>query len=387
MIDIDRLALLRNAFPTVSEHALHDLAGVARLQEYPADTILCIEGEMGDTFYLIGSGEIEITKQFTDKEERIMRTGKAGDYFGEMALIDDSPRTATIRTLKPTVVLELGRYDFQQALNRHPAIAMTLIRTFVERMRANDTRAIDELRQQKEQLAVAYDELQRQERQRDTFLNTLSHELRTPLTTTSGYIQLLKAGLLSGQTLVNAVDKIDESFKRVISLINDLLFVQQQLTVNFEPIQSDLLEILDMVYAEMKPLADEAGIAVNMRALTPVPLIYSDPEGLKRVFRHLIDNAIKFSPGRSKVDVDVGVKGGNLVVDVKDYGVGITEEFMPRLFKMFERDEISEGHLFDGMGLGLPIALQIVEKHGGKIDVKSQHGEGATFSVKLPLED
>lgn len=386
MLDIERIYLLQKAFPEVDTETLADIAPLARIQSYPADTILCHEGDIGDRFYLISEGEIEILKKFTEHEERVMRTSQSGEYFGEMALLDDAPRTATVKTTQPTVMLELDRATFEAALQKNPRITTMLVKTIINRMRANDARALSELAGQKRELEVAYSELQWQEERRNEFLNTLAHELRTPLTTTSGYMQLLRAGLLSGDQLNMAIDKIDSSFKRVISLINDLLFVQRQVLVEFALEDVDLLEVLSVVYDELEPKAREYNTSINMLANTPVPIIQADPAGLARAFKHLLDNAIKFSPDSNEIVVEVALKSKQVSVSFIDYGVGIPEEFMPRLFTEFERIETAGGHLFDGAGLGLPIVKQIIERHGGEIDVKSKVGEGSSFTIRLPLE-
>lgn len=386
MLDIERIYLLQKAFPDVDTETLSDIAPLARIQTYPADTILCREGDRGDRFYLISSGEIEILKKFTKTEERVMRTSRAGEYFGEMALLDDAPRTATVRTTQPTVMLELDRDTFESAIQRNPRITTMLVKTIIDRMRANDTRALAELAEQKHELEVAYRELQWQEERRNEFLNTLAHELRTPLTTTSGYMQLLQAGLLSGDQFDMAINKIDSSFKKVISLINDLLFVQRQTLVEFALEDVDLLEVLSVVYDELEPKARDYKTSINMLANTPVPIIQADPAGLARAFKHLLDNAIKFSPDSDEVVVEVALRTKQIQVSFIDYGVGIPEEFMPRLFMEFERIESADGHLFDGAGLGLPIVKQIIERHGGTIEVKSKVGEGSSFMVRLPME-
>ncbi len=386
MLEIDRIYLLQKAFPEVDTDTLADIAPLARVETYPTDTVLCYEGDIGDKFYLISEGEIEILKKFTDTEERVMRTSRAGEYFGEMALLDDAPRTATVKTTKPTVMLELDRETFESALQKNPRITTMLVKTIINRMRANDARALAELAQQKQELEIAYDELQWQEQRRNEFLNTLAHELRTPLTTTSGYLQLLRAGLLAGDQFDMAIDKIDSSFKKVISLINDLLFVQRQMLVEFALEDVDLLEVLSGVYEELQPKARDKNKSINMLANTPVPIIQADPAGLTRAFKHLLDNAIKFSPDSDEVVVEVALKSNLVTVSFIDYGVGIPQDFMPRLFVEFERIETAGGHLFDGAGLGLPIVKQIIERHGGEIDVKSKVGEGSTFTVKLPLE-
>jgi signal transduction histidine kinase len=103
-----------------------------------------------------------------------------------------------------------------------------------------------------------------------------------------------------------------------------------------------------------------------------------------RIFRHLIDNALKFSPDGGEVIVAARAERNEVVIHFIDHGIGIDPAFMPRLFKRFERVETYQGHLFGGVGLGLPIVKHIVESHGGSIAVVTEVGQGSTFTVRLP---
>jgi CRP-like cAMP-binding protein len=186
--------------------ALVEMAWLTTTRTYPPDTLLCHEGVEEDVFYIVGEGQVIVTQQLGD-EERFLRYAGPGQYFGEMALIADTPRNANVRTVAETTVLEIDKDVFAEMIRRNPIIALTMFRTTVGWLRANDAAAIAELSRQKQEIEYAYHELQLQEKRRSEFLSTLSHELRTPLTTASGYMQLIKSGNMTGPALNMALRK------------------------------------------------------------------------------------------------------------------------------------------------------------------------------------
>ncbi len=383
---VDPVELLMEVFPDVSRDVLTAIARLADLKTYPGNTILCTEGDVGNTFYLVGSGEVAISKKMSHDEVRILRRGKRGEFFGEMALLHDALRSATVTTVSETIVLELDRTTFVAAIQQNPSMVLTLIRTMIDRMRANDAQALADLRAEKEKVEQAYEELQRQEQKRDEFLDTMAHELRTPLTAAKGYIQLVKAGMVQGPTLNMAVDKIDFSFNRIISLINDLLFVQEMDLLDFGYSKVNIPDILSEVLAQIKSWPEAQNAIIHLDIAEDIATPVADHDGLLRAFRHLLDNAIKFSPEGGEIIIHAYNIDDQVNLDFIDHGVGIPPEFMPRLFERFERVETYEEYLFGGLGLGLPIVKHIVESHGGKITVQSERGQGSTFSVRLPID-
>jgi CRP-like cAMP-binding protein len=130
-------------FPELSELALAPLASLTRQQTYPSGELICREGESADKFYVIGEGEVEFTKQFTDEEERRLRTGGPGVHFGEMALVHGAVRNANVRALTGVTVLEISKDAFQEAVQTNPAMMLDIMRTLVDRLRANDASALE----------------------------------------------------------------------------------------------------------------------------------------------------------------------------------------------------------------------------------------------------
>jgi len=222
----DTEALLRQVFPGMDELALQGMVRLAKVCTYPADTLLCREGAEEEIFYILGEGQVLVTQQLGD-EERFLRYSGPGQYFGEMALIANSPRNANVRTTTETSVLEIDKTTFIEMIRQNPVIALTMFRTSVGWLRSNDTAAIAALSQQKQEIERAYDILKTQERQRSEFLTTLAHELRTPITTANGYMQLIKKGTMTGPALEMGLEKVSGGLERIVSLVNDLLFVQE----------------------------------------------------------------------------------------------------------------------------------------------------------------
>ncbi len=158
-MSIDKVELLRRIFPDMQEDDLTHLAEVATLREYPADTILCHEGQVEHTFYAILSGQVEVLKKLDEETWEVINRPGAGSFVGEIALVQESPRTATVRTVEPTTVLEIERADFVKMLYTSAAMAVRVVLQMLPRLRDIDLATIEHLRRKNAALAQAYAEL------------------------------------------------------------------------------------------------------------------------------------------------------------------------------------------------------------------------------------
>ena len=378
--------LLKHTFPDLADELLDQLATVARVTSYPIETVLCHEGKHEDVFYIIVEGHVIFTKRMGE-EEHMLRKGKPGDFFGEMSLLDETVvRSASVKTLDTTTVLEIDRTIFDNMIKSNPALVLSMTQIIVRRMRDNDRQALLELQGQKHEIQKAYDALQKLDEQRNIFLTTLAHELRTPLTSITGYMQLIRSGLMKGPGLQLSLEKIGSGLDRLVSLINDLLFLQEIEVVEPRFRKADLRGIFEEVVEKARPHAEQQNAIIKLHLPDEMPEMVIDTDGLMRAFGHLLDNAIKFSPDGGNILINVKLVDGHLEVEFIDHGVGISPEFMPRLFQRFERDEIYGKHLFGGVGLGMPIVKHIVDNHHGTIEVESVRGAGTTFRLKLPFD-
>jgi len=372
------LAMLRDLFPMLGDEELKALLRVSRRRTYPPDTILCHEGEMEDTFYIICDGEVRVTKHLEGKEHLLLQHHGPGEFFGEMALIEEQPRAATVRTVTESTFLEISKEDFETLLRQSPGLALTIVRKVTARLRDADQRAITELRLKNAQL-------EEQQRLRSEFLTTVAHELRTPLTTAKGYLQLACRGLVQGEQLQQTLETVLKNVETVVHLVNNILFLQELdlITPDFEPVS--LAEVAMEALQAIRPKADEAGLEIRFSVEPGLPPIQGDAEGLRRALMALMDNAVKFGQGGGEIIVRVGQTDNMVQVQITDHGVGIPAEFLDKIFEPFTRRERVGGRLFGGLGLGLPLAQHVIQLHQGEIRVESEEGKGSTFTVQIPI--
>lgn len=382
---IDPKSLLKQVFPSLEEDALTEMARYSRTNTYPEGTLLCTEGALENVFYVLAEGKVEVTKHFeAGGTEHHLRFSGPGDFFGEMALIANSPRNANVRTLETTTVIEIDKPLFIEMLRYSPAIALTMFRIAVERLRANDQRAMKELSHQKGEVEKAYSELQLQERQRTEFLTTLSHELRTPLTSANGFMSFIKGGAIQGPALAMAHEKISGGLEQIVSLVNDLLFVQEMDLIEPALRTVDLREIIERIIEDTEDDAAENGINVVVEMPPSLPELKADPDGLTRALYAILHNAVKFTPDGGQLTVTITVDGAGVHIGIQDPGIGIDPEFMPFIFERFRRIDSYKDYIFGGIGLGLAIAKHLIESFGGTITVESEIDKGSKFTVHLP---
>ena len=377
---------IRKAFPGINDTDVEAMLTISSLMEYAPETWLCNEGEIEETFYILLDGDVRVTKEINSDEDRLLNTLTAGDFFGEMGLIHDAPRAASVITNGDVKVLEIDKSSFNQTLQKMSMVSVAMVREVSQRLRDNDELAIEDLREKAGELADAYQQLAELDVARREFLTTIAHELRTPLTSANGFLQMVQMGMLQGDSLDQALDSIAGNIKRIIGLTNDILFLQEMDLIfsDFEGI--DLAELFKRLIEEYREMADQMGVNIRLVIDGVQPTVVGDEKSIERTFRALLDNAIKFSLNGGDVLVHISVDRPDVLVSIQDEGIGISEENLPRIFERFWRTEEHNGHLFGGIGLGLAIAKQVVEQHGGEIFVESKPDKGSSFKVTMPQQ-
>ena len=222
------------------------------------------------------------------------------------------------------------------------------------------------------------------------FISSVSHELRTPLTTIIGYTDMLtRRQVVDPEILTPSLSTINREGHRLLRLVDDLLNVNQFDKIEFDVKKAnlDLHALLIDVVDQMQIKSSQNDIKINYKSDENLPEILGDYDRLQQLFINVLHNAIKYSDKGDIIDVVSTREDGNIVVSIRDYGVGISDVEKDRIFNAFYRvDEDrarSEGE--GGAGLGLYLVKQIVEKHNGTIRVDSQVGEGTNVIVTLPV--
>ena len=397
---LDRIALLRLAFKGLDEDELQEMAALSRFCTYPPDQVLCQEGEYEGVFYIVADGNVVVSQKMSEGEgERILRVGGKGDIIGEMALIQNAPRSATVRTTSDCTMLEMGKEDFEIILRRSPRVAMGIIRITLDRIRANDQTAIADLQKTNKVLRQL-------DRNKLEFIQVAAHELRTPLTVLKGYVDMLHSfpEIKENDALSGMVTGIATGANRMHEVVNMMLDVTRidQDTVDLAsvPVLIKLL-VFDILLALEKDL-EKRKIKFTTNHIQDLPIIYADPSMLEKALYHLIVNAIKYTPDGGKVTLSTRklmleneIPG--IEISIKDTGVGLDAEHHELIFEKFYQvgsvDIHSSGKTTfkgGGAGLGLAIVQGVARAHGGKIWVESEGYDeenfpGSTFYLHLPL--
>lgn len=225
-------------------------------------------------------------------------------------------------------------------------------------------------------------------RMKEEFLATLSHELRTPMTSLLGWANLLNRENVSPERMKEGLASIEASAQVQSKLVDELLDLSRinagKLRVEMEFLT--LAHIADEAVKLHEPAASAKGIQIKVEHLEEEVLVRGDSSRLHQVFANIISNAIKFTPRGGKVVVRTFPEGSTACFLVQDSGEGIPKEMLPLVFERFRQGNSTYSRRFGGLGLGLSIAKQLIELHGGSIEAKSEgEGKGSEFRVCLPL--
>jgi PAS domain S-box-containing protein len=240
--------------------------------------------------------------------------------------------------------------------------------------------------------ARLYREAQNAIHARDEFLSIASHELRTPVTAISGVAQLLQRlrsrGAIDEHRLDRALAQITQGSERLATLTNDLLDVSRLQTGHFDlrPVHIDLRMFLaDLIERTSVQLTADAGRRIQLVSNVPTAAVEADPTRLEQVIANLLSNAIKYSPEGGAILVTLSADSDGVQVDVLDPGIGLPAGLQETIFQPFGRGPNAAARQIQGLGLGLYICRQIVERHHGRIWAESAgEGRGTTMHVRLP---
>jgi two-component system phosphate regulon sensor histidine kinase PhoR len=282
---------------------------------------------------------------------------------------------------------KLARGDFQARLQRGGRDELGVL---TEQL--NETG--EKLQAMFEQLQREHAELEKLERVRKDFVINVSHELRTPLASIQGYTETLLDGAIhEPEHNVRFLTIIRQNAERLGRLTADLMTLSrlELKSTRFQFASYVAGDLLATCCDSMQPLAEKKHIEIVAQPGSTTSEVFCDSEAVHQVMSNLLDNAIKYTPEHGKVLVGCRLIGENdgeqMEFFVRDTGIGIPTEDLPRLFERFYRVDKARSRQMGGTGLGLAIVKHLVRAMGGEVRVESKLGEGSTFSFTLPVHD
>lgn len=231
-------------------------------------------------------------------------------------------------------------------------------------------------------------QLKAQEKYRREFLSNISHEFKTPLFSVQGYIETLKDGLIEEDVVLatNFLNKASKNIDRLVYLLNDLDEISKletgQITINLE--KFDIIELIHETVESLEDRAKEEAIRIVMDVKNSQPIyVKADRQRIQQVIINLINNSIKYGKEGGRIKINTYPLLDQILVEVTDFGVGIDEKNLPRVFERFFRADKSRSREVGGSGLGLSIVKHIMEAHQQTVQVRSTEGMGTTFGFTL----
>jgi signal transduction histidine kinase len=303
------------------------------------------------------------------------------------------PEVALRRRSHRRRTLQRGeRVQFKEVLSRRDAPPRHVERFYTPvfekdgEAHAVVTYALDrtEQKRQIEALEEAQRASQEYEEMKTTLLRNLRHEFRTPLTSVMSAAEVLREDVASAE--IDFVDIIHESGERLLKTLNAMLDLAGTQTGSFDrdPRVVNLSQAASHIVGELEPTAEDKGLFLREQVLDEKAFVRVDPASVYRVLRSIIGNAVKFTE-EGGIVVEVDIEAGRAEVRVIDTGVGIDEAYRSKLFEAFRQEDGSMTRHFEGVGVGLSVARQLLSLMGGSVSVDSEKGEGSVFTVSVPL--
>jgi signal transduction histidine kinase len=363
MISLESNKLFRDLSPA----ELEQLHGAARELTFAAQQPIFRQGDPGDGIYFVKEGLVQIATTVSTGESKELSKIAPGDLFGEMAVLDNEPRSASATADKLTTVYFISREELLKLLDRVPRLGSAMMREIFRRVRTFNNKYVRE--------AFEAERLQLVGR----FASSIVHDLKNPLNIIGISSDMACMATSTPESRQVAKVRIRKQVERISNMVSELLEFTQGAHTDFVLAQISYKSFVEPLLDEIQ---QEVAIkSVKLERLTPAPdvMVRINPQRLSRVFHNLIGNAADSMDGGT-VKVRFSENGQEVITELEDTGKGIAPQILDRLFQAFA----TYGKA-NGTGLGLSICKKIVQDHHGRITGSNVPGGGALFSFTLPV--
>jgi signal transduction histidine kinase len=312
-------------------------------------------------------GLVQISAVVGEGERRVLSKLGPGDFFGEMAVLDNEPRSATASTEQASLLAFIPRESMLDLLEKSPRLAFRLVREFSLRMREFNRQYIKEVLQAERLTLVG------------RFASSIVHDFKNPLNIIGLSADLVKMEKATPAMRTKASERIRKQVDRLSGMISELLEFTRGSQQSVVPEPVNFRTFVRQIIEELEPESQDRRVTLLMKNDPPDQILLMDQKRLHHVFTNLINNAADVMPEGGKIFFTFEEHGGEVITKVEDTGPGIPPQVLPRLFEAFATFGKA-----NGTGLGLSICKRIVEDHKGWIRARNEPGRGAIFSFALP---
>jgi signal transduction histidine kinase len=344
------------------------LRRIAQERHFVAGQEIFREGDPGNGVYVIRNGLVEIAHLTDSQNRRVFSRLGPGEIFGEMAVIEDLPRSATATAAKEARVYFVPRDEMLTLLKRSPGLAFNVLQEISRRLRDFNQLHLREIIQA-ERLAVV-----------GNFARSILHDLKSPLTVISLATETLDRPGITAEKRVQSLGYIHQQIENIKGMIGDILEFTQGTATQAAFVSADYRQFVTELLPGLEADARLKSARIELQNDPPAVPFRLDARRLRRVFFNLLHNAMDVMPGGGVIFLRFQQNDREVVTEMEDTGPGIAPEIADRLFQPFATH--GKPH---GSGLGLSICKKNVEDHGGRMAVRHEPGHGAIFYFTLPL--
>lgn len=383
----DAIELLKHAyfFSELPETVIEAIAEACHPESHDAGSIIFHEGAQGDRLYILLSGRVAVWKHYGSSGKSLLAEHGPGRLFGEMALVDQLPRSATAVVEEPASLLFLARDDFFGLVQQYPQVALSIMRSLSAIVReSNDSFVADlnhrnaELQEANKALEQAQQEVLYHERLSNLgkMSDMILHDIRNPVAVLKGYATMLEQVADDPPRVREFARRVSNEAQRLSHMAGELLdYARGEVRLDMSVVAPSSLVATALEYLRESMRAAGINCELDIQDDTPVVVDY---DRMVRVLLNLLENAQKASASGSNIRVTVTRDSGVREFTIEDRGVGMSTEVRRRMFEPFFSRTVG------GTGLGMLVVKNIVEAHGGTLKVTSEEGQGSRITVSLP---
>jgi signal transduction histidine kinase len=347
---------------------LHELDQTAQLRIYSAGSSIFREGDPGDGLYVIAEGRVQIACWVGQDERRVLSTLGPGEFFGEMAVLDEQTRSATALAETEVRTHFVPREDLLKALEGNPRLAVRLVKEFSLRLRDFNHRYTMEVLQAERLTLVG------------RFARTIVHDFKNPLNIIGISADMAAMDSATLEMRQTCRGRIRRQVERMSNMISELLEFTRGSGSTVVLGRMDYAELVTSLLDELRSETEVKGSELVVESHPPSVRLLLDPVRLGHVFHNILNNACDAMPEGGKIFLRFREDPESVVTEIEDTGPGIAPEIAPRLFEAFATYGKSRG-----TGLGLSICKRIIQDHAGRITAANSERGGALFSFSLPV--